>query len=84
MNLNPKRTAVLISPIGKGGGLFANAEEMENVDISDKAVLNGGTGLKVKGGLNGPNELPDKDDLNNLTSGTKEGPVDLTVTVNDG
>ena len=80
LNLNPNQTAVLISPNRKGGEFF-NGNEDEMV-LTDGAVSNEGIGLKD--GLKGPNESPDKDELNDLTSGTKGGPVDLTAPDNDG
>ena len=51
------------------------------MDLTDGAVLNGGTGLKD--GLKGPNESPEAEDvLNGSTSGTKDGPVDFTASDN--
>ena len=83
LNLNPNQTVVLISPNGKEGEFFTgNEEEVTEMDLTNGAASNRGTGLKD--GLKGPNESPHKDVLNNLTSGTTEGPVDLTAPVNDG
>ena len=86
------QTVVLISPNGKGGEFFTGDNEdeisqgtltgtMTDVDLTDGAVSNGGTGLKD--GLEGPNESPEEDVRNGLTSGTKDGSVDLTASVND-
>ena len=55
-------------------------DAMTDVDLTNGAVSNEGTGLKD--GLKGPNKLREEDVLNGSTIETKDDPVDLTASVN--
>ena len=75
MTLDPTQTAALISPNGKEGEFFTGNghEEMSQRSFTNVDLTDGASSNSVKGS---PNK---SEGLNGSTSGTKDGPVDLTV-----